>query len=223
MDLLGLMLAVALSGASGYGLGRRVPSQLRRGPLLERLERQDKRISEMEINLRALSAEEPVNPVRVDNLEKACRRHDLQLAMHTGVHETLEKHTKENHEHTTGLARDTLALGSELKAQLSQLELDLDARLNALSERQGELLDAMTQQLDAMQTYIVQAAEEAQQRRQALEAAAATAAPLMTNVMTPSMEAAALFEKQRQAQTVFAARRRAQAEAGFPGIQGAGL
>ena len=205
MDWLGLMLAAALGGASGYGLGLRAAPQPRRGPLLERLERQDKRISELELCLRAVSAEEPVDPVRVDNLEQQAR---------------------ENREHTVGLTRDTLALGTEIKERLQALEDELDARFNAVSERQDEVLEALEQQLTAMQSFIVQAAEEAQQRRQALERQNNLGAAVMAaggGTPESNAETARILALQAEAQREFIRRRRAAAGIPAPNGQGAGL
>ena len=160
--------------------------------------------------------------------------------------ERLEEKQQTSSEHTTALARDTLKLGTELKLSLAALEEELNTTATAAEERLESLVQTMDEQLQGMQGFIVRAAEDARARRVNVEAAV----PTMLSMVDPNgiaangiaangiaasgsaasaaatnggaTEMAALIEQQRQAQAVFAARRRAAAEASFPG-PGAGV
>jgi DNA repair exonuclease SbcCD ATPase subunit len=193
MELLGVMLAVAMAG-SGYALGRRDGRTLGRAELERRLDEQESRLALLAKEVAGL----PAYSKRISSLEQDARALDQQLKAHM-----------------TALAQDTLALGTELKGSLAALESGVDARLNSLDERQGEVVQALDQQLQGMQSFIVQAAEDAKARREAI-----TAAAPVNGSAAPTAEMASLLEQQRQAQAVFAARRRAAAEAGFPGPGG---
>ena len=223
MDPLGLILAAAL-GASGYALGRQGKTpELRR--LQEAIRRSENGLEEVRRQLVAIPL---IDAKRIEELEKASRGQDLQLALHSGVQEGLEQQAKENREHTVGLTRDTLALGTEIKERLQALEDELDARFNAVSERQDEVLEALAQQLTAMQSFIVQAAEEAQQRRQALERQNNLGAAVMAaggGTAESNAETERILALQAEAQREFIRRRRAAAAAAIPAPngQGAGL
>lgn len=99
------------------------------------------------------------------------------------------------------------------------LEDSVKEELGSLAAAQGETLAALDQQLQAMQAFIVQAAEQARERRVAVSSAN------LTELAGPggAQELAELVALQRQAQEAFAARRRADTAAGFQQPAGGGL
>ncbi|MCE2835703.1 MAG: hypothetical protein LW834_17535 [Cyanobium sp. 49614_E6] len=177
--------------------------------------------------------------VEVKTLQERVRLLSLEAEERKGLMprlERLEEKQQTSSEHITALARDTLKLGTELKLSLAALEAELNTTATAAEERLESLVQTMDEQLQGMQGFIVRAAEDAKARRVNFEAAV----PTMLSMVDPNgiaasgiaanaaatnggaTEMAALMEQQRQAQTVFAARRRAAAEANFPG-PGAGV
>jgi hypothetical protein len=208
MEPLGLIASLLLGGAGGYGLA-----------------------------LRSRSVVAAV--VEVKTLQERVRLLSLEAEERKGLMprlERLEEKQQTSSEHITALARDTLKLGTELKLSLAALEAELNTTATAAEERLESLVQTMDEQLQGMQGFIVRAAEDAKARRVNFEAAV----PTMLSMVDPNgiaasgiaanaaatnggaTEMAALMEQQRQAQTVFAARRRAAAEANFPG-PGAGV
>jgi chromosome segregation ATPase len=214
MELLGVAVALAVAGG-GYALGRREGRSISRSVLERHLDEQEGRMALLgkEVgNLQAFGK-------RISSLEQEAKALEAHLTLRDGVQEAFEKQLKEQGVHITALAKDTLALGTELKGSIAALELELEDSRTATEARQEQLLQAVDQQLQGMQSFIVQAAEEAKSRREAIAATAPVVAAAST-ITTPTAEIAGLLEQQRQAQAVFAARRRAAAEAGFPGPGG---
>lgn len=128
---------------------------------------------------------------------------------------TLERRLDQHAAEFTELKTD---LGRELREQDGRITEHGD-ELEALNIAVGRTLASFEEQLQGMQTFIVQAAQDARERRVALS----TAPPLQDLVGGGGEELNALMRQQREAQQEFAARRRADAAAGFQQPAGGGL
>lgn len=222
-----MALALAVAGG-GYALGRRDGRSLSRADIEQRLADHGKLLETDRRQLDRLLEE-------VRELDGQCG----QLAAdRAALERQLKEQLREQGGHVASLAQDTLALGTEFKGGLSSLEARLDDGLSRAEARQQQLLDTVDQQLQSMQAFIVQAAEEAKARREAIKSAGpvvmaptagvdwkAPATADMAGLMAQQRQAQEVFAARRraEAQEIFVARRRAAAEAGFPNINGAGL
>jgi hypothetical protein len=114
------------------------------------------------------------------------------------------------------------ALGAELGQALREQDgriTELADELEVLNRAMGKTLGGFENQLQGMQEFIVQAAEEARSRREAV-----TAAPVLQGLSPErGVELNELMRLQREAQQEFAARRRATAAEGFQQPTGGGL
>jgi len=104
---------------------------------------------------------------------------------------------------------------SESDSRLSELALVIET----INIAQDKSFQAFEEQLQNMQTFIVQAAQQASDRR-----VAEVSAPMMQGLPEEQIpELGALMRQQRQAQEEFAARRRSQAAVNFRQPAGGGL
>lgn len=208
MEPLGLLLALLLGGTGGYGLALRKRHISSASQAVIALQQQH---SGLEERLAALNIGD-----RLTGLEQQMKGVALRLELHNGMFEALEKQQEAGRDSVAQLAKDTLALGTELKGGLSALEAELNNGVTTGEARFEELASAMDQQLQEMQSFIVKAAEDAKTRREQLPRPGDAVASATT-------EMAQMLEQQRQAQQVFAARRRAEGAANFQVPNGAGL
>jgi hypothetical protein len=210
MEPLGLLMSLLLGGAGGYGLALRKRQLSSASLAVVALQQQ---CSNIEAELQQMCIGE-----RLATLEQQIKGTALRLELHTGMFEALEKQQEAARETVTQLAKDTLALGTEMKGGLSALEVEFNSSATTGESRFEELASAMDERLKEMQSFIVQAAEQAKARRELLPRPEAGGA-----VAGGAGELAQLMEQQRQAQQVFAARRRAEGAANFQAPNGAGL
>lgn len=210
MEPLGLLMSLLLGGAGGYGIALRKRQLSSASQAVIALQQQHSSLQEQLGSLRISD--------RLDLLEQQIKGTALRLELHTGMLEALEKQQEAARDSVAQLAKDTLALGTELKGGIGALEAELNSSATTGESRFEELASAMDQRLQEMQSFIVQAAEQAKARRELLPRPEAGGA-----VAGGAGELAQLMEQQRQAQQVFAARRRAEAAAAFQTPNGAGL
>ena len=198
MEPLGLITALLLGGAGGYGLALRSRSVV--AAVVE--------VKTLQDRVRVLSLEAEQGKEMLPRLER------------------LERWQSESSEHITLLVRDTLALGTELKGGLAALEAELNTTATAAEARLEALMQTMDEQLQGMQGFIVKAAEDAKVRRASVAPASpAVGGPAVVSAFVSGGQAelAELMERQQAAQQEFALRRRAQAAANFQAPSGAGL
>ena len=211
MSPLELILAALLGAGGGYGLAQ-LPNRQRHRRL--------------EADLQAQQRHLQGQLTRIEGLEREHNHLRGRLGLQDGMISELSDHRELTNERITQLVADTLSLGNELKGQVS----DLDAALNAISEQQQVMLTSLDRQLQEMQAFIVQAAEQAAQQRAALKPVAAppVAVPSVAMSAAPASalneaELQQLLGKQQILQQQFAQRRRAESEASFRAPNGAGL
>jgi len=128
---------------------------------------------------------------------------------------TLERRLDHHSAELRDLAAD---LGRSLREQDERVT-ELTDELEVLNGAIGKTLGSFEEQLQGMQSFIVQAAQEARERRVAV-----SAAPVMQGLGDGrDAELDELMRQQREAQQEFAARRRRAAAAGFQQPAGGGL
>ena len=206
MSPLELILAALLGAGGGYGLAQ-LPNRQRHRRL--------------EADLQAQQRHLQGHLTRIEGLEREHNHLRGRLSLQDGMISELSDHRELTNERITQLVADTLSLGNELKEQVS----DLDAALNAISEQQQVMLTSLDRQLQEMQAFIVQAAEQAAQQRAALKPVAVPSVAMSAAPASALNEAELqqLLGKQQILQQQFAQRRRAESEASFRAPNGAGL
>ena len=206
MSPLELILAALLGAGGGYGLAQ-LPNRQRHRRL--------------EADLQAQQRHLQGQLTRIEGLEREHNHLRGRLSLQDGMISELSDHRELTNERITQLVADTLSLGNELKGQVS----DLDAALNAISEQQQVMLTSLDRQLQEMQAFIVQAAEQAAQQRAALKPVAVPPVAMSAAPASALNEAELqqLLGKQQILQQQFAQRRRAESEASFRAPNGAGL
>lgn len=206
MSPLELILAALLGGSGGYGL-----AQLRSSRRQHTVE------ADLQVQQRHLQGQ----VTRVEGLERETVHLRGRLSAQAESIAELSAERDRTNERITQLVADTLELGNELKAQVS----DLDAALTAMSEQQQQMLTTLDGQLQEMQAFIVRAAEQAAQQRATLKAVPQPAVAMSAAPASALSEAELqqLLGKQQVLQQQFAQRRRAESAASFPNLNGAGL
>lgn len=111
-------------------------------------------------------------------------------------------------EHTSSLAKDTLASLRELKEELVADADAINTRQEQLEQKQEEVFKMLENRLGEVQEFIVKAADEARARREAIQAPAP--------MEQPASELGQLLAQQQAMANTFRARR--QAQGGVPAV-----
>jgi len=141
------------------------------------------------------------NAGRIEALELAQGVSDGRLAQ-------LELRLSEVIEHTSNLAKDTLASLRELKEELVADADAMSTRQEQLEQKQEEVFKMLENRLYEVQKFIVKAADEARSRREATQAPAP--------MEQPASELSQLLAQQQAMANTFRARR--QAQGGVPAV-----
>lgn len=141
------------------------------------------------------------NAGRIEALELAQGVADGRLAQQ-------ELRLAEVIEHTSNLAKDTLASLRELKEELVADADAMNTRQEQLEQKQEEVFKMLENRLGEVQGFIVKAADEARARREATQAPAP--------MEQPASELSQLLAQQQAMANTFRARR--QAQGGVPAV-----